>query len=70
MLLNPEHPEKADVPMFIMEDEISMLVSPLHPLKDISPIVVTDDGIIVEAHPKISLLLCVSMIALQFSLES
>lgn len=34
------------------------------------PIEVTEDGMLVPAHPKISLFFAFSMIALQFSLES
>ena len=45
-------------------------VKPMHPLNALSPIDVTELGIIVFLHPKISVFVAVSIIALQLSRES
>lgn len=56
--------------MLVIEDGISILVSPLQSENALYPIPVTEEGTIVFLQPLINVLLTVSIIALQYSLES
>ena len=57
-------------PRLVTEEGISMEVRDEQPSKQRFPNLVTEEGITVLAHPVIIVLLCVCIIALQFSLES
>ena len=70
MLVRPKHQENAASPIEVTELGISMLVRPEHPSNAELPIEVTELGITVFLQPAINLLLAVSIMALQFSLES
>ena len=56
--------------MLATEFGISMEVKPVQPLKALFPILVTELGITVFMQPEISVLVEVSIIALQVLLES
>ena len=68
--VKPVQPWKAQPPMYVTLLGISIEVNPVHWSKALPPMLVTLLGITVFLHPAISLLVDVSMIALQFSRES
>ena len=68
--VKPVQPLKAPPPMLATEFGISMEVKPVQPLKALFPILVTELGITVFMQPEISVLVEVSIIALQVFLES
>ena len=69
MEVRAEQPEKQKSPRLVTEEGMSMEVRD-EPEKQPSPRLVTEEGITVLAHPKIMLLVEVSIIALQFFRES
>ena len=70
MEVRDEQPEKQRFPKLVTEEGMSMEVRDEQPRKQSLPRLVTEEGITVLAHPAIIVLLCVSIIALQFSRES
>ena len=69
MLVRPEHPENALLPMLVTEFGIVMLIKPEQPENAYS-MLVTVLGIKEFIHPAIKVFEAVSMIALQLSRES
>ena len=70
MDVNPLHPSNADLPIVFTPSGITIDLSSLHDLKALSAIEVTLQGITDPLRPTISVLVAVSIIALQFSRES
>ena len=70
ILVRPVQPQKASPPIFTTESGIAISVSPVQPSKAPFPIAVTELGITVPLQPAISVLLSVSIMALQLSRES
>ena len=68
--LKEEQYQKAELPIEVTLSGITIELKELQPLKASSPIEVTLSGIIVVAQPVIKVLVEVSIIALQSSLES
>ena len=65
MLVSEVQPEKALSPIKVTELGMVTLVREVQPEKAPPPIVVTELGMTVALHPKIKVLLAVSIIALQ-----
>ena len=70
MFVRPEQPENAELPMVVTLSGMVMFVRPEQPENAELPIVVTLDGMVVVLQPAISVLVEVSIIALQLSLLS
>ena len=70
ILVNPVQPLNASLPIVVTELGIVILVNPVQPLNASLPMEVTELGITVFWQPKISVLLAVSMMALQLPRES
>ena len=64
-LVRPVQPEKAPPPMLVTELGMVTLVKPVQPEKATNPMLVTELGMVVFLHPAISVLVAVSIIALQ-----
>ena len=70
MLVRPEHSQNAESPMVMTELGMVMLVRPVQPLNATSPMEVTELGMVVFLQPATSVLVAVSMMALQSLRES
>ena len=68
--VNFSQPLNALFPIVVTEFGILMSFKPLQPMNELSPMVVTELGITVFEHPLISVLVKVSMMALQLPRES
>ena len=70
ILVRPLQYSNADSPMLVTPAGISILVRPLQLSNALFPMLVTPAGILLDLHPRINVLLPVSIIALQLSLLS
>ena len=70
MLVRLVQPENTPSPILVTDAGMSMLVRPVQPRNALSPMAVTELGTVVFMQPATSVLLAVSMMALQLSRES